>query len=37
MGKDAYVAEKEAELAPKIERIIAEARARQKDKESPKG
>jgi hypothetical protein len=33
MGRDAYVAEKEAELAPKIDAIIAEARARQKGKE----
>jgi hypothetical protein len=33
MGKDAYMAEKEAELAPKIDAIIAEARARQKDKQ----
>ena len=33
MGRDAYIAEKEAELAPKIDTIVAEARARQKDKE----
>jgi hypothetical protein len=33
MGPDAYMAEKEAELAPKIDAIIAEARARQKGKE----
>ena len=33
MGKDAYMAEKEAELAPRIDAIIAEARARQKDKQ----
>jgi hypothetical protein len=33
MGRDAYVAEKGAELAPKIDAIIAEARARQKGKE----
>lgn len=33
MGKDAYLAEKQAELAPKIDAIIAEARARQKKKE----
>ena len=32
-GRDAYIAEKEAELAPKIDAIVAEARARQKDKE----
>ena len=33
MGPDAYMAEKEAEVAPKIDAIIAEARARQKGKE----
>ena len=33
MGPDAYMAEKEAELAPKIDAIIAETRARQKGKE----
>ena len=33
MGPDAYMAEKEAELSPKIDAIIAEARARQKGKE----
>src|SRR6266704_3096932 len=33
MGMDAYTAEKEAELRPKINAIITEARARQKDKE----
>ena len=33
MGKDAYIAEKEAELGPKIDAIVAEARARQKGKE----
>jgi hypothetical protein len=33
MGQDAYIAEKEAELAPKIDAIIAEARASQKNKE----
>ncbi len=33
MGRDAYIAEKEAELAPKIDAIVAEARARQKGKE----
>ena len=33
IGPDAYVAEKEAELRPKIDAIITEARARQKDKE----
>ena len=32
-GRDAYIAEKEAELAPKIDAIVAEARARQKAKE----
>ena len=32
-GPDAYTAEKEAELRPKIDAIITEARARQKDKE----
>src|SRR5256714_15392228 len=31
MGSEAYMAEKEAELRPKIDAIIAEARARQKD------
>jgi hypothetical protein len=31
IGKEAYITEKEAELAPEIDRIIAEARARQKD------
>jgi hypothetical protein len=30
MGTDAYMAEKQAELAPKIDAIIAEAKARQK-------
>ena len=30
MGTDAYMAEKQAELAPKIDTIIAEAKARQK-------
>jgi hypothetical protein len=33
MGRDAYIAEKEAELVPKIDAIIAEARAQQKGKE----
>src|SRR6266404_2100575 len=33
MGTDAYMAEKQAELAPKIDTIIAEAKARQKGKE----
>ena len=33
MGMDAYKAEKEAELAPKIDAIVAEARARQQSKE----
>ena len=33
IGPDAYMAEKEAELRPKIDAIITEARARQKDKE----
>ena len=33
IGMDAYMAEKEAELAPKIDAIVAEARARQKSKE----
>jgi hypothetical protein len=33
MGPDAYMAEKEAELRPKIDAIIAEARERQKDRE----
>jgi hypothetical protein len=33
MGRDAYVAEKEAELGPKMDAMVAEARARQKDKE----
>ena len=32
LGKDAYVAEKEAELAPKIDAFLAEARQRQKNK-----
>ena len=30
MGTDAYMAEKQAELAPKIDAIVAEAKARQK-------
>ena len=33
IGKEAYMAEKEAELAPKIDALITEARARQKSKE----
>ena len=33
MEPDAYMAEKEAELRPKIDAIIAEARERQKDRE----
>ena len=33
IGVDAYMAEKEAELAPKIDAIVAEARARQQSKE----
>jgi hypothetical protein len=33
LGMDAYKAEKEAELAPKIDAIIKEARARQQNKE----
>ncbi len=33
MGRDAYIAEKEAELAPKIDPMVAEARERQKGKE----
>jgi len=33
MGMDAYKADKEAELAPKIDAIIDEARARQQTKE----
>jgi hypothetical protein len=33
IGKDAYIAEKQAELAPKIDAMIAEARERQKNKE----
>jgi hypothetical protein len=33
MGRDAYVAEKEAELGPKMDAMVAEARARQKGKE----
>ena len=33
VGMDAYIAEKQAELAPKIDAIVAEARARQKGKE----
>ena len=33
IGPDAYMAEKEAELRPKIDAIITEARARQKGKE----
>src|SRR6266700_1404294 len=32
-GPDAYTAEKEAELRPKIDAIITEAKAREKDKE----
>jgi hypothetical protein len=32
MGMDAYVAEKQAELAPKIDAIVAEARERHKNK-----
>ena len=32
MGRDAYIAEKEAELAPKIDAIVAEARERQENK-----
>ena len=32
MGSDAYIAEKEAELAPKIAAIAAEARARREGK-----
>jgi hypothetical protein len=32
MGRDAYIAEKEAELAPKIAAIAAEARARREGK-----
>ena len=33
MGPDAYMAEKEVELRPKIDAIVAEASSRQKDKE----
>jgi hypothetical protein len=33
MGRDAYIAEKEAELGPKIDAIVGEARARQEGKE----
>ena len=33
IGMDAYIAEKQAELAPKIDAIVAEARARQQSKE----
>jgi len=33
MGRDAYIAEKEAELGPKVDAIVAEARARRKGKE----
>ena len=33
IGMDAYKAEKEAELAPKIDAIVTEARARQQSKE----
>jgi hypothetical protein len=33
VGMDAYMAEKEVELAPKIDAIVAEARARQQSKE----
>ncbi len=33
IGPDAYMVEKEAELRPKIDAIITEARVRQKDKE----
>jgi hypothetical protein len=33
IGPEAYIAEKETELRPKIDAIITEARARQKDKE----
>jgi len=33
IGKDAYIAEKQAELAPKIDAMIAEARERQENKE----
>jgi hypothetical protein len=33
IGMDAYIAEKEAELTPKIDAIVAEARARQKSNE----
>jgi hypothetical protein len=32
LGTDAYIAEKQAELAPKIDAIVAEARERQKNK-----
>jgi hypothetical protein len=32
LGKDAYLAEKQAELAPKIDAIVAEARERQENK-----
>jgi hypothetical protein len=32
LGKDAYLAEKQAELAPKVDAIVAEARERQKSK-----
>ena len=32
IGTDAYIAEKQAELAPKIDAMIAEARERQKNK-----
>jgi hypothetical protein len=34
IGPDAYMAEKEAELRPKIDEIIAEAKARQHDRET---
>ena len=34
LGTDAYIAAKQAELAPKIDAIVAEARARQKNKKS---
>jgi hypothetical protein len=33
LGKDAYFAEKQAELAPKIDAILAEAKERQKNQE----
>ena len=36
IGKEAYLAEKEAELAPKIAAIVAEVSARQQSKEKQK-